>query len=191
MKIIILVGIPGSGKSSILQEVTQQIPNVIVVNYGDKMLQEAALEGISRDRLRKMPFKEQQQIGVKAAKNIIQQETAEIVIIDTHGLIRTSVGYCPGLPLEVLQILAPTAYALVECLPHIIVERREKDHARTRDKETIEELLTHQELTRSFMTACCMQTGSLLCCVQNSNPTISLNVLPLIRLIQSVSLSSN
>lgn len=187
MKTLVLVGIPGAGKSSILQEVTRQIPNVAVVNYGDKMLQEAASEGITRDLLRKMPFKDQQQIGVKAARKIIQQETDEVVIIDTHALIRTNTGYCPGLPLEVLQILSPTAYALVECLPHIILERREKDHSRTRDEETTDELLMHQELTRSFLTACCMQTGSLLCCIKNNDSTISQNVLPLVRIIQSLS----
>src|SRR5580658_5535045 len=187
MKIIILVGIPGAGKSSILQEVEHQISNVLVVNYGDKMLQEAASEGITRDQLRKMPFKEQQQVGIKAAGKIIQQKTDKVVIIDTHALVRTNTGYCPGLPLEVLQILSPMAYALVECLPDIILERREKDRTRKRDEETMEELRLHQDLTRSFLAACCMQTSSLLCCIQNNHSTISQNVLPLVRLIQSMS----
>lgn len=186
MKIIILVGIPGVGKSSILQEIVRQVPEVTIVNYGDKMLQEAASEGITRDLLRKMPIREQQQIGIKAARKMILQETNGVVIIDTHALIRTSTGYCPGLPLEVLQILSPTAYALVECLPHLILERRKKDLTRTRDEETADELLLHQDLTRSFLTACCMQTSSLLCCVQNNLSTISQNVLPLVRLIQSM-----
>lgn len=186
MKTIILVGIPGAGKSSILQEVVQQLPSVEMVNYGDKMLQEAAAEGITRDLLRKMPFKEQQQVGIKAAKKIIQQKCDGVMIIDTHALIRTNTGFCPGLPQEVLQILSPSAYAIVESLPHLILERRTKDSARTRDTETKEALQMHQDLTRSFVTACCMQTGSLLCCIQNDQPTISQNVLPLVRLIQSM-----
>lgn len=189
MKIIILVGIPGSGKSSILQEVVRQIPEIMVVNYGDKMLEEAASEGIARDQLRKMPFKEQQQIGIRAARKIVQQKTERVAIIDTHALIRTNTGYCPGLPLEVLQILSPTAYAFVECIPAVILERRVKDPARTRDQETTEELLRHQDLSRSFLTACCMHTGSLLCCIENNSPTISQNVLPLIRLIQSLNVN--
>lgn len=186
MKTIVLVGVPGAGKSSILQEVVRQMPHIKVVNYGDKMLQEATSEGITRDELRKMPFKEQQQIGIKAARKIRELDSDEVVIIDTHALVRTKTGYCPGLPLEVLQLLSPIAYAMVECLPHLILERREKDPQRVRDDETADELLKHQELSRSFLTACCMQTGSLLCCINNDHPSIDLNVLPLIRLIQSL-----
>jgi adenylate kinase len=186
MKTIVLVGIPGAGKSSVLKEVVRQVPAVLVVNYGDKMLEEAASEGITRDLLRKMPFKEQQQIGIKAAKKMVPQKTDGVMIVDTHALIRTPTGYCPGLPLQVLEILSPTAYALVECLPHLILERRLKDQARTRDEETEEELLRHQDLSRSFLTACCMHTGSLLCCIQNNSSSINQNVLPIIRLIQSM-----
>lgn len=72
MQIILLVGVPGSDKSSILQEVVRQLPNIMIVNYGDIMLQEAAIEDISRDQLRKMPLKYQQQVGTRAAKKIIQ-----------------------------------------------------------------------------------------------------------------------
>ncbi len=187
MKTILLVGIPGAGKSSILQEVVRQIPTVQVINYGDKMLEEAASDGITRDLLRKMPLKQQQQIGAAAAKKMVQQKTDSVVIIDTHALIRTSTGYCPGLPREVLEILSPTAYALVDCLSHIILERRQKDLSRARDEETTEDLQMHQGLTRSFLTACSMHTGSLLCYIQNNNAPVSQNALPLIRLIQSMS----
>lgn len=185
MKTIILVGIPGAGKSSILQEAARQLPSIAVVNYGDKMLEEAALEGITRDLLRKLPFNEQQQIGVKAARKIMQQKTDGISIIDTHALIRTNIGYCPGLPLEVLNILSPKAFALVECSPHLILERRALDRKRIRDEETEKDLSIHQELTRSFLTACSMHTGALLCCIQNNTPSITQNILPLIHLIQS------
>ncbi|MFI5343332.1 MAG: adenylate kinase [Chlamydiales bacterium] len=186
MKTIILVGIPGVGKSSILQEVVRQIPTVLVINYGDTMLEEASSEGITRDLLRKMPLKEQQQIGIKAARKIVQQETDGIVIIDTHALIRTNTGFFPGLPLDVLEILSPIAYALVECSPQIILERRGQDSSRMRDDETKEELQAHQDLTRSFLTACCMHTGSILCCIQNNKYLINENASPLIRLIYSL-----
>jgi len=187
MKAILLVGIPGSGKSSILQEAVRQIPNLLVVNYGDKMLEEAAVEGITRDLLRKMSFEDQQQIGIKAARKIAEMETDRTAIIDTHALIRTPAGFCPGLPLEVLEILSPKACAWIECLPSIILQRRARDPARMRDEETEEELALHQELTRSFLTACCMYSGSLLCRIQNNTPSIQQNALPLIRLIQSLS----
>lgn len=186
MKTIILVGIPGAGKSSILQELMRQIPKMKIVNYGDKMLEEASSLGINREQLRKMPFKDQQQIGIQTARNIVQEPNEGMMIIDTHALIKTSTGFCPGLPVEVLHILTPSAYALVECLPQTIVERRRKDNTRLRDEETIEQLSMHQELTRSFLTACCMHTGSILCCIQNNHSSISENAQPLLHLIQSI-----
>lgn len=185
MKTIIFVGIPGVGKSSILKEVATHVP-IHVMNYGDKMLEAAALEGITRDTLRKMPFRVQQQIGVKAAQNMVQEKIDGVVIIDTHALVRINTGFCPGLPREVLEILSPLAYALVECDPAIILERRLKDSGRVRDLETKEALLKHQELTRSFVTACCMYTGSLLCCIENNMPVIGENAKDLIKLCQSV-----
>jgi adenylate kinase len=186
MNSVVIVGIPGAGKSSILKELLLQFPDIKVVNYGDKMLEEAQGVGITRDLLRKMPFKEQQQIGIKAAKKMVQEKSDQPLMIDTHALIRTSAGYCPGLPLEVLEILVPKACVWVECHPRIILQRRAQDPARHRDEETEEELLMHQELTRAFLTACSMHTGSLLCHVQNSGSSISQNAQPLIHLIRSL-----
>lgn len=185
MKTIILVGIPGCGKSSILQEIIRHVPFVRVVNYGDKMLQEAALEGFSRDELRKLPIAEQQKIGIHAARKMLGQEGG-ITIIDTHALIRTPTGYCPGLPKEVLDILAPRACVWVECSAEIILQRRLQDRSRSRDSETKEELMMHQELSRAYLAACSMATGAILCPINNDGPSIQKNALPLIQLIQSI-----
>ncbi len=186
MKVIILVGVPGCGKSSILKEVASQVPSVAIVNYGDKMLEEAASTGINRDTLRKMPLIKQQEIGIKAARNIVQQKE-QLVIVDTHALIRTQIGFCPGLPKEVLHILSPRALVWIECPPSLILERRANDLSRTRDEETKEEILLHQELIRSYLTACSMETGAWLCTLSNSNPSIKNNCGPLIRLIDQLS----
>ena len=185
MNTIILVGIPGSGKSSILKETVRQIPSVHVANYGDKMLEIASSEGLTRDMLRKMAIKDQQKIGVKAAKKIMREKQA-ITIVDTHALIRTDIGFCPGLPREVLEILEPKALAWIECPPSVIVQRRSKDASRSRDEESEEELALHQELTRAYLTSCSMATGAILCHIFNDSSSISQNALPLIHVVQSL-----
>ncbi len=185
MKTIILVGIPGSGKSSILKEILSKSPLVTVVNYGDQMLEEAKSEGLTRDKLRKMSIASQQEIGIRAAKRIMQGKS-EITIIDTHALIKTEVGFCPGLPKEVLKLLLPKALAWIDCPPSLIVQRRKSDPSRTRDNETEEELAIHQELTLSYLTACCMETGALLCQIANKDSSIEKNCQPFVRLIEQL-----
>ena len=183
---IILVGIPGSGKTAILNEAKKIIPSVQVVNYGDKMLEVAAFQKIDRDLIRKQPVEVQKKLGIAAAKKIIA-ETQGITVVDTHALVKTGYGYCPGLPREILDILAPTACALVECDPSIIMQRRARDNAeRIRDMESEEEVLRHQDLSRQYLCACCAMTGALFCCINNSSGSPAQNAVPLLNLIESM-----
>ena len=119
MKTIILVGIPGSGKTSILKEIARQSPSITIVNYGDKMLEAANAQGLTRDMLRKMPISAQQEIGIRAAKQIMQGKD-EITIIDTHALIKTEVGFCPGPPKEVLKTLSKNVEITKKILTELI-----------------------------------------------------------------------
>lgn len=158
---IVIVGIPGCGKTSVLKEVQRAIPSLQVVNYGDKMVEAAGLQKSDRDFLRKMPVAKQKEIGLSAAKKILQ-ESSGLTLVDTHALVRTEFGYCPGLPKGVLEILSPQVCAMVECAPSLIIGRRTQDSGkRMRDVETEEELALHQELSRSYICACCMLTGAL------------------------------
>jgi adenylate kinase len=156
----------------------------------DQMLEEAALEGLSRDQPRRLPLAKQREIGIHAASKMAQREKG-IVLIDTHALIRTPTGYIPGLPKEVLEILSPSALAWIECAPSIVIQRRERDHLRARDKESAEELSLHQELSRAYLTACAVMTGAVLCCINNSGPSIEENAAPLIQLIESLGKSGS
>lgn len=182
MKAIILVGIPGCGKSSLIKETLRQAPHVQVLNYGDQMLAEAALEGLTRDQLRTLSLSEQREIGIKAAKKMVKQGN-EVVLIDTHALIRTPTGYIPGLPREVLEILLPKALVFIECSAETVLQRRAMDQTRSRDKETVESLALHQELCRAYLAACSLTTGAILCPVDNNPASLEQNARPLLQLI--------
>jgi adenylate kinase len=184
MKTIILVGIPGSGKTSILQEAMNQVPSLIIINYADRMLELSAKQGVSRDMLRKMEPHEQRKAGIEAAKTMVSQEEG-VTIVDTHAMIKTPIGYMSGIPLEVLEILKPKALAWIECRSDVILQRRTHDTSRSRDNETKDEIALHQSLTRSYLAACALSTGALLCPIPNNEGSLKDNAEPLIKLIQS------
>ena len=178
--IIILVGVPGAGKSTILKAV-EDVCTVNIVNYGEMMLQQAAKQGLERDAMRRLPVDQQQEIGVAAAQCIMQQKDS-LTIVDTHGCIKTPVGYCPGIPLKILNILNPTALVCIQASPSVIIERRLRDGSRRRDEEDLAELTLHQELTKDYLVAASMLTGAVLCMINNDKEIVSENIDPLLKL---------
>lgn len=168
---IILTGIPGSGKSTILHEAVALMPELQVFNYGDMMRKEASLQHIDKDSLRKLPLQQQQKIGIKAAKKMAEK-MPPIVCIDTHAMIKTSMGYCPGVPEAVIKMLNPQVIAMVECQASLIYERRQRDKTRNRDDESLEQIEYHQEISRSFLLSCVASTGALYVPIQNQETAL-------------------
>lgn len=181
--IIILAGIPGSGKSTILGETVKICPQLNVINYGDLMLQEASLQNIDKDSLRKLPLSQQKKLGIQAAKRIAM-DLPQITCIDTHAMIKTPFGYCPGVPEEVIRILNPDVVAMIECPSSIIYERRKSDKTRNRDNENIEQIEYHQQISRSFLLACTALSSALFVPIQNHGSPID-GVQQLIALVES------
>ncbi len=164
--IIILAGIPGSGKSTILEETVKLYPKLNIINYGDMMLKEASLQNIDKDSLRKLPLSQQKEFGIQAAKRMATN-LPEIVCIDTHAMIKTPIGYCPGIPEEVIRILNPNVIGMIECSSSTIYERRKFDKTRNRDVENIEQIEYHQQISRSFLLACTAISSALFIPIQN------------------------
>jgi len=164
--VIILAGIPGSGKSTVLEETVKLCPQLQVINYGDRMLAEASLQHIDKDALRKLPLAQQQKIGIEAAKKIAA-DMSGTVCVDTHAMIKTPDGYCPGMPEAVVRILNPNVIGMIECPAAMIHERRKMDKSRNRDSETVEQIEYHQQISRAFLMACTMISNALYVPVRN------------------------
>ncbi len=166
-KTVVVTGIAGVGKTAVLNELSrlceQGGKKVKIVNYANIMLETAKKEGmvIERDTLRRMPIELQQVLQAKAVERI-EEATAggEAVIIDTHMIIRTGVGYWAGLPYDVLRRLRPSLFVLLEADPDEILVRRFRDEGRRRDPAAAEELRTDLEFSRSVAAACATLTGA-------------------------------
>ena len=154
---LIVTGVPGVGKTTVLGEVDiilgkEGVPHMIV-NFGDYMFREASRAGWvrHRDEMRHLPLRRQLQLQEMAARAIRLHAEKNIpsegvLLIDTHAVVKTSTGYWPGLPENVVKELRPDSLVLIEAPPEVIFERQQRDRARKRSDiggvEGIRELLS-------------------------------------------------
>ncbi|ABP94292.1 MULTISPECIES: adenylate kinase [Metallosphaera] len=141
MKLGIVTGIPGVGKTTILNTIkeilSKENSKFLIMNYGDYMLKTAMeMKYVSnRDEMRKLPLNVQRQLQLEAAKNIYKDASSlgdGLSFLDTHAVVRTPGGYLPGLPKHIVEILQPQVIFLIESDPELILKRQENDKTRAR-----------------------------------------------------------
>lgn len=165
MGAIIVTGIPGVGKTTVMEAAADRADAQIVV-YGTEMYEVASQKGLveHRDDMRKLPSEVQKEVQMAAAERMAAMGE---IIVDTHCTIKTPRGYLPGLPAWVLEKLKPSAIVLVEADPAEIQGRRESDATRIRDADSIEAIAEHQEQNRRFAAAYSTLTGATVHTVYN------------------------
>ncbi|MBC8517294.1 MAG: adenylate kinase [Nitrosopumilus sp.] len=163
-KKVVMVGIPGVGKTTLLTKMEKIIKNhkksVCVLSFGTLMFDIAKENGLKdRDGLRKLPVAEQQKLQKIAAEKIAQHDE-DVVIIDTHAFISSEEGYYPGLPEHVLKIIQPTNFVSVSAKPEEIYNRRMSDDTRNRDKITIANIKKELDAQSGIIASCMVISGS-------------------------------
>lgn len=148
---IVVVSVPGSGKTTILRMVRERLPDVQVVNFGDVMFDIASRNyGVKhRDEMRvKLPFEVYRKVQEEAAEYIASLPGD--VIVDTHASIKMHGGYYPGLPDRVVSKLRPHVILVIEYDPKDVIERRRGDPTRFREEEGEEDIEMHQQANKIF-----------------------------------------
>jgi adenylate kinase len=171
-KKVIIVGIPGVGKTTIVSKVVEILKakkiSVSVSIFGSIMFEEAKKKGItSRDELRKLSVPEQKELQSMAAKKI-SSLSDDVVIVDTHAFIATKEGFYPGLPHNVLEILMPDSFIVISARPEEIYNRRMKDTTRNRDIISIDAIKKELDVTSAMLSTCSILCGSPIKMVLNS-----------------------
>lgn len=161
---VVVVGIPGVGKTSLLQKIVEILKNnnknVSVHSFGSIMFEVAKENGVTdRDELRKLPLSQQKNLQKIAAEKLAKIND-DIVIIDTHAFINSPEGYYPGLPEHVLQILKPSNFVSVSAKPEEIYNRRMKDVTRSRDNVSIDNIKKELDVQSGMISACAVISGS-------------------------------
>ena len=177
-KRIIVTGVPGSGKTTVLERALAQLAaqgiSYTVLNYGDVMLELMRKEGIrDRDDMRKVPTDRYREIQREAARRIARASERGPVIVDTHCLIRKPEGYYPGLPRWVLEELDPESIIIIEAIPEEIAGRRDRDSSRRRDKEVAQAIEEHQMMNRATAAAYAAFSGATVRIIMNRDKKLN------------------
>ncbi len=175
-KRVIIVGIPGVGKTTLVSKVVELLRekkiSVNVSIFGTVMFEEAKKNGITnRDDLRKLSVPEQKKLQSMAAKKIASISD-DVVIVDTHAFIATKEGFYPGLPHNVLEILTPDSFIMISARPEEIYNRRMKDRTRNRDLVSIDSIKKELDVTSAMLSTCSILCGSPIKMVLNSEGKI-------------------
>jgi len=157
MGVIVVTGIPGVGKTTVMKKAAEGM-DIQFVTFGTVMVDIAKELGFVQDRddMRKLSLDQQKELQIKSAEKVASMGN---VILDTHCTVKTPKGYMPGLPEWVIKKLNPNAIVLVEADPEEIYNRRTNDETRNRDTDTKEEINEHQMMNRAAAMSYAALTG--------------------------------
>jgi len=172
-KIIIVTGVPGAGKSTVLLEAWKQVEkelNYALVSFGTEMLNLCREAGLvtSRDEMRNLAAGVQEDMQWRTTGRIADR--SENVLLDTHCTIKTGSGsYLPGFTPRMLERMTPSAIILVDAHEAEIRGRRRLDKFRPlRFIESAEDILEHKLINRAYAAAFSARSGCLLRIIQNN-----------------------
>ncbi|MFW9801504.1 MAG: adenylate kinase [Candidatus Thorarchaeota archaeon] len=173
-KVVIVTGIPGVGKTTVVNTAVQMVKDehdeeVLILTIGTEMFEISSERGYitDRDELRKMPTARQREVQRLAGEEIARKAKTARVIVDTHTLIQTENGFLIGLPEWVAKPIQPKTIVLVEADPEKIAGRRTSDETRTRDAQLTDEIDTHQRMCRAAAVAVGTITGATVRIIKN------------------------
>ena len=186
-KTVIIVGIPGVGKSTIINNATETLrkkgTSVKTVVFGSVMFEEAKKLGIhDRDELRKQTISVQQKLQNMAAEHISDLNDS-IVFVDTHLFIKTQSGYYPGLPMNLILKMDPQRLILVTANSDEILNRRKKDTTRTRDLISDDEINRDIQVSISMISSLSILTGAPFEIIYNHDDMIDSATSQLVELL--------
>jgi adenylate kinase len=163
-KRVVVVGIPGVGKTTIVSGVKSSLEEegikINLAEFGKIMLEEATkLKIKNRDEIRRLSIEDQKKLQNLAANKISKIES-DVTIIDTHLFITTKEGYYPGLPLELLNHLKPTNLILLIANPEEIYHRRQNDSSRERDIISMDSIKNEIDVSKMLISCCSIISGA-------------------------------
>ncbi len=158
MQAVIVVGVPGAGKSTVVDKIAKLCKEYTLVNVGDMMLEVGKKKGYltekdNHDTMRGRSNEERQEL-IREVFNEIAKMKGD-VIIDTHASISKHGRFMPGLPGDVISGLKDSLKGVIciDAPTESIILRRERDTTRQRDVDSIEMIDMQRMINVSMVSA--------------------------------------
>lgn len=170
---IIIMGLPGAGKTTVLDGARKLHPGYAHLNYGTLMFEIAkekyGLE--NRDQIRTLDAGQQKAVQAAVGKRLAKEKGK--VILDTHcSVLNPTKGfYLPGLPYSLLKGIKVEMLVLITGEISELAERRKNDPTRIRavDPKEIEE---HDRHNRMLLACYSALTGAPAKVIINRNSKV-------------------
>ncbi|MGC8572196.1 MAG: AAA family ATPase [Candidatus Micrarchaeia archaeon] len=133
--LIIVVGTPSAGKTSIIK-VLENDPNYKTVNLGDLMYEVGVKKGYIKDRdeIRYLDPDKAEELRTAAVEEVSKMEGN--IILDTHATVEQHGRFLPGLAYYMFKYLGHTkGFFYIDADTDEILRRRKEDKTRTREIE--------------------------------------------------------
>lgn len=177
MHAIIVAGVPGAGKTTIMDNVAKS-NNYKFVNVGDMMMTLGKERGYftERDKMRYFTNQIRKELVHEVFESISKMEGN--IVVDTHASVEEHGRYMPGLPTDAVEPIKDSLLALVciDATTQEIMERRMKDTTRQREVETAETIDVQRIINISVLSAMSLTYDVPLFVVPNEEGKIDLSV---------------
>ena len=187
---IIVAGIPGVGKTTVLQELDnvaqeKRVP-LKIINFGNVMNELFKKSGktIHRDHMRRQDIVLQSRIQQQAARIISKTSGKSALVVDTHMFVKTIDGIWPGTPRKVLEALDPSMIILIEADAEEIARRRSTDATRYRDGGNVDDAKADLQWSRYMASANAVLAGVPIQIVHNRDGQQRQTAIDLLEAIQ-------
>lgn len=175
---VFLCGVPGVGKSSVLQAIREQgVPGT--VTFGDLMFQAARSDGFqgSRDEMRTLPNRELDAYRERACDNI-----PDPCILDGHLTVERDGSYEPAVPAQLSMPRALLGILILEADASSILDRR-AGRGRDSGLRNLQAIQTHQAANEKVARGLVEATGAWLHVLKAEGPAeqVAQQVLEILR----------
>jgi len=156
---LIVMGLAGAGKSTVLQKVLEERKDITAINYGNLALDVALKSKYAsdRDKINSLPSTVHRKIQEEVVK---QLKDSPKTILDTHAILKHDPGYIAGITPGLLKKVGIDGFVFIDASSEELLSRRSRDKTRTRAMLTKEEIDSDRLLCRMLICSWVSQTGA-------------------------------